>query len=125
MLSASWRTTHRAAAYERLKASPNEFRCFDAAQIVKHYLGLKSVFPKRPITLLYLYWEPVDQNQHRLFAQHRAEIASFSEHLADADVGFASLTYTELWRAWAEQTHPNWLPRHVELLTKRYLVSAS
>src|SRR5439155_2138818 len=30
--------------FKRLRAHPDEFRSFDAAQIIKHYLGLKSQY---------------------------------------------------------------------------------
>jgi restriction endonuclease-like protein len=111
------------AAYERLKSSPEEFQCLGAAQIVKHYLGLKSVFPARQVTLLYVYWEPLDRDQHRLFVLHEAEIASFAEGLADPDITFASMTYAELWDEWSEQAQPDWLTSHVKALRARYLVS--
>jgi hypothetical protein len=111
------------AAYERLIDSPDEFQCFGAAQIVKHYLSLKSVFAKRPVTLIYLYWEPLDHDQHRLFAQHEAEIASFAEGLADPEVTFASMTYAELWDEWSKQAQPYWLTDHVNALADRYVVS--
>jgi hypothetical protein len=116
LADSSWTT-----AYERLKEAPDEFQCFDAAQIVKHYLGLKSVFAEREVTLLYLYWEPPDHEAHRLFAQHREEVASFAQDLADPAVTFASLTYAELWDAWSKQDQPDWLQDHVGLLTRRYL----
>jgi hypothetical protein len=42
-----------------LRGSPDEYRLFNAAQIVKHYLGLKRDKPQllgnRSVTLLYLY----------------------------------------------------------------------
>jgi hypothetical protein len=46
-----------------LRDSPDEYRLFNAAQIVKHYLGLKrhkdNLLQDRSVTLLYLYWEPI------------------------------------------------------------------
>ena len=114
-----------AAVYGRLKEAPNEFQCFDAAQVVKHYLGLKSVFSARDVTLVYVYWEPPDHKAHRLFEQHRDEVASFAQDLADPSVTFASLTYPELWDAWSKQDRPGWLQEHVDLLRRRYLVPVS
>jgi restriction endonuclease-like protein len=111
-----------AKAYERLSESPEEFQCFDAAQIVKHYLGIKSVFPDRQATLLYVYWEPWDEERHRLFAHHRAEIASFARELADPQLRFESFAYSELWNAWTERDGPTWLQDHIESLRRRYVV---
>jgi hypothetical protein len=87
--------------------------------------SLKSVFPERPSTLLYVYWEPSDEQRYRLFAQHRAEADSFAEGLADPHVRFASLAYSDLWDAWSQQDRPSWLPDHVELLHRRYVVPTS
>lgn len=112
-------------AYERLKKEPDEFQCFDAAQIVKHYLGLKSNFANREATLLYVYWEPPDHETHRLFAQHREEVTSFAEDLADPTLTFTSFTYAELWNAWSKQDQPEWLQDHVGLLRRRYLAPLS
>lgn len=110
-------------AYRRLRGAPDEFQCFGASQIVKHYLGLKSAFPGRKVTLLYLYWEPSDRDSHRLFASHRAEIDSFAQHLADRDVTFDWLTYADLCDEWSGRDGPEWLPAHVEELRQRYFVS--
>jgi hypothetical protein len=33
-------------------------RHLDRAQLLKHYLGIKTSFPETPATLLYVFWEP-------------------------------------------------------------------
>jgi hypothetical protein len=43
-----------------LRADPARFRWLDAAQLVKHSLGLRQTFPGQALTLLYLYWDPRD-----------------------------------------------------------------
>ena len=55
------------------------FRLLDAYQLVKHYLGLTLTYPKRPLTLVYLYWEPTNADALPLFAQHREEVERFGE----------------------------------------------
>jgi hypothetical protein len=111
-----------------LRANANAYRFFDAAQIVKHYLGLKADRPGliqgRPTTLLYMYWEPEDPGTHHFFAQHKAEAADFREGLSDDNVSFAFLSYRELWNDWKAMTSPD-LQRHVSALEARYLLNLS
>ena len=84
-----------------LRKSPNRFRHFDAAQIIKHYLGLRGRYRCRPVKLAYIFWEPTDAGEYPLFAQHRAEIASFADKLADPELEFVSCSYPELWQSWS------------------------
>jgi hypothetical protein len=116
----SWR-----AKVKLLHTSPNMFRFFHAAQIVKHYLGLKADRPGliqgRPTTLLYLYWEPDNPEAHQFFAAHRAEVADFATGLVDDNLSFAFLSYRELWKNWKDMTSPD-IQRHVTALEARYLL---
>jgi hypothetical protein len=112
-----------ASQFNRLCASPEEFRFFDAAQIVKHYLGLKSCYTENAVTLAYLYWEPTDEANHPVFAQHRAEVASFAAKLTDPNVRFVSRSSSDLWSEWARRRSPAWLPRHRAALIERYGVA--
>jgi hypothetical protein len=108
-----------AAQLERLKASPDAFHFFGAAQIIKHYLGLKEHLEGRGAVLLYLYWEPLDHDSEPLFAQHRTEAASFATSLADPALEFMSMSYAELWGEWDRNSEP-WVRRHADLLRRRY-----
>jgi hypothetical protein len=113
---ASWREQ-----IDRLRKSPNEFSFFGAAQIVKHYLGLKSAGVPGG-HLIYLYWEPLDHAQHRLFAQHRDEVESFAAGLADPSISFRGLAYATLFAEWERLERPE-LTEHVRALRERYDVS--
>lgn len=101
-----------------------EFRLVDAYQLVKHYLGLALEYRSRPLTLVYLYWEPANAAAIPLFAEHRAELDRFASLVAgDATCGFKTLSYSEHWReleAIAER--PSWLGGHLRQLRRRYLV---
>ena len=116
----SWR-----AKVKLLQESPKMFRFFHAAQIVKHYLGLKADRPRllrgRPTTLVYLYWEPENPKAHHFFAAHRVEVADFAEGLVDDNLSFAFLSYRELWTGWKALSSPD-LQRHVSALEARYLL---
>ena len=105
---------------EWLRQNPCEYQFFAAGQIIKHYLGLKSngVANTR---LLYLFWEPVDAAKHRVFTQHRLEVASFSEGLEDPAVVFTPLSYANLFTEWNELGPP--IADHVGRVQARYDVS--
>lgn len=101
-------------------AKTSDYRFLDAAQLIKHYFGLARTFADKPVTLLYLYWEPVNAREIDAFRQHRDEIAVFSANVRSADVTFMSLSYPELWSAWGKLRNPSWLGAHVAALESRY-----
>jgi hypothetical protein len=55
----------------------SSFARLDAYQLVKHYLGLVHSYSDVARTLVYLYWEP-ENNDEPLFREHRTEIERFS-----------------------------------------------
>jgi len=110
---------------ERLVSDPRTYCWLDAAQLVKHAFGLAYTFPERPATLLYIFWEPSNPEEHPIFAEHRAEVARFAASVSGAGPKFVSMSYPELWTFWDFQPEPAWLPAHVGRLRARYGVSAS
>jgi hypothetical protein len=100
---------------EELKNSAPQY--LDAAQLIKHYLGLRKQYPKKSITLLYLFWEPKNWQDFEVFKQHRKEIDSFAESLKDSEVTFVSKSYLDLWNVWYK--HGLFI-KHVDDLQKRY-----
>ena len=106
----------------RLIDAPHAYSCLDAAQLVKHALGLMYCYPERRVTLLYLYWEPLNAVEHRVFEEHRREIAEFADRIAGPGLGFEATTYNDLWSSWAE-TAPPWLRTHLRDLRARYAVT--
>jgi hypothetical protein len=103
-----------------LRAQPAQFRYLDVAQLIKHYLGLSHCYPNHTIKLLYLYWEPANPDIHEVFAQHRAELARFSQIVTDStsNFNFEHLSYSELWNEWSPKTC-----QHLDYLRFRYVVS--
>ena len=69
----SWREE-----FDRLVQDPRRYRYLDAAQLIKHYLGLRACFSHQRITLAYIYWLPVDARDVAACAIHAAEVAEFS-----------------------------------------------
>jgi hypothetical protein len=52
----------------KMRAKPAMYRYLDAAQLVKHSLGLMRGCPQA--TLVYLYWEPLNWREFREFREH-------------------------------------------------------
>jgi hypothetical protein len=95
---------------------------FDAAQLIKHTLGLTRA-AALPTTLLYLFWEPMDAGLSPLFAQHRGEIEQFAARVEGSPLRFAAMSYPELWAEWDDSGDPL-LCAHVAALRSRYEVPA-
>lgn len=106
----------------RLMQAPEAYQLLDAAQLIKHAFGLGHVYRGRPVTLLYLFWEPADAAGHPVFARHRDEIAAFAERVAGSTPPFAAMSYPELWERW-DGDAPAWLAEHLSALRARYAVS--
>ena len=70
----------------------SKFRHLDAAQLVKHILGLKKNAASRGFCLLYLWYDVFGEDG----ARHRAEIEQFAA-VAKADgIQFGHITYQEV-----------------------------
>lgn len=105
---------------DELKAGPKQY--LDAAQLVRHYLGLRNQpeFKGKKIVLLYLFWEPENWRDFAEYRQHREEIALFQDKVKDSEVAFEWLTYPQLWNQWESK---GLFPDHVREIRKRYLLS--
>lgn len=102
-----------------LRIGPKQY--LDAAQLVRHYLGLRKrpEFKGRKIYLLYLFWEPVNWREFPEYRQHRTELAAFQAQVRDSDVTFIWRSYPELWNQWQQL---RLRPTHVQALQQRYLL---
>lgn len=98
--------------YERLRdqiaAGEVSYARLDAAQLIKHALGLRTEAGRRAkrSALFYLHADPSTWPDGRVVnaddkEAHRAEIEAFAEHVQDDDVAFRTCTYTELLSTWA------------------------
>lgn len=111
------------AEMRRLEADPVRFMYLNAAQLVKHALGLGVRYSAKTVTLLYIFWEPANRNEFPEFDRHCDEARKFSDLVAGSSVTFAWATYRDLWREWALQDN-EWLRLHASKLMERYFVSA-
>ncbi|MFC3613351.1 hypothetical protein ACFORG_06235 [Lutimaribacter marinistellae] len=108
---------------QRLQECPGHYTRLDAAQLIKHAFGLAHNFSNnRPVTLLYLFWEPANPDVSPEFATHRDEIQEFKTRVSGSSPAFEAMSYPELWRFWRENgSTPAWLRQHLDNLQRRYL----
>lgn len=106
--------------YSRLRDDPQTYRYLDAAQLVKHYLGLIHAFPDRHRTLMYLYWEPSNATEFGPYRDLRREVADFATAVATCETRFVALSYPSLWREWQHNQSRTDLSAHLERLRQRY-----
>jgi predicted nuclease with RNAse H fold len=109
--------------YDRLVEDPTRYRHLDAAQLIKHYLGLKTQFGDRPVTLAYLYWRPNNAPELAPCAIHAAELEEFAARVADPKLAFVAISSSELWDTWSSSRRPKWLRQHAAALRRRYEVA--
>jgi hypothetical protein len=124
------------AGYKRvrdgLRDGDNPFARLDAAQLVKHALGLRTAVhrrgplaDKRPV-LLYLYAEPERWPDVRPVPRveieaHRAEVRDFAGIVSGAEVIFSACSYGELLSSWS--AGPDAVTRaHAAAIKTRFLL---
>lgn len=110
--------------YTSLTRHPKRFECLDAAQLVKHYLGLRYTFREYETikVLMYLYWEPVNTDGIPLYERHRQEVSLFAQEVEGNEIQFMPLSYQALWRNWSDTIGWSGILDHINELRQRYEV---
>ena len=108
--------------YKALLDHPTKFIHLDAAQLVKHYLGIRNTFRDRRVgkVLVYLFWEPTNAGDLPEFLEHRKEVALFSRAVEESEMRFVALSYSQLWQNWATGLGWGGMLAHIEELRLRY-----
>ncbi len=97
------------SALEALKRNPRQFRFLDAAQLIKHGLGIEQTAARQALSpvLAYIFAEPaelagkpIDPSDIR---SHRAEIAAFAEMIGNGPVRFAAFSYRDWLETWPDE----------------------
>jgi hypothetical protein len=95
----------------------------DRAQLVKHYFGLNEYREKSlqgpNLTLLYIFWEPLNWQDVEECRAHREEVKVFAGAVSNSQIPFRWMTYSDLWKEWL---HVPALESHVQRLLGRYQV---
>lgn len=87
----------------------------DAAQLIKHILGLKNKYKNKEFKLLYL-WYDVLGNQG---TKHRAEVEDFAKIAKEDGINFHAMTYQELITV-LDRNHRTEHSEYIKYLTERY-----
>ena len=107
----------------RMAAYPKEelpYTRLDAAQLVKHYLGLKVSYPHQKRVLVYLYWEPTNAGSIDACKRHRREVEDFARRVAGCDTTFIAMSYPDLWSEWQGKSTWPGMPEHLTRVRDRY-----
>jgi len=95
----------------------------DRAQLIKHYFGLNEFRRSHPecptLTLLYLFWEPLNWTEIGECTEHRAEVGAFAQAVDNSPIMFRWMTYNDLWEEWSAVPD---LAGHAQRLKARYEV---
>jgi hypothetical protein len=117
-MEAGWREVFKA-----IRKQSDRFGGLDAAQLVKHYLGIRHSAKEHRKVLLYLFWEPLNAHTLLAFKDHRRRIVEFSEMVRGSEVEFQYQSYPELWRSWSSGASASpVVSEHLRQLEKRYSV---
>ena len=94
----------------------------DRAQLIKHYFGLNKYRAKNHtnLTLLYIFWEPLNWHAITECVQHRTELEAFANAVSSSQISFRWMSYNDLWEQW---TAIPGLAEHARNLKGRYQVS--
>jgi hypothetical protein len=101
---------------QELRADPGHYGFLDAAQLVKHALGLLTCYGAQELRLLYLYWEPRNAAEWPECRRHRAEAEDLANRVACCSVRLLPMSYGELWDGWTNHRPPP----HLAYLRARY-----
>lgn len=108
---------------EAIRAIKRAYKHLDAAQLIKHALGISNNYFGKRLTLLYIYWEPTNANSIPEIRDHRAELQEFRARVRGGSPAFHAMTYDDLWKRWEREASPAWLRAHVARLRERYDVA--
>jgi hypothetical protein len=93
----------------------------DAAQLVKHYLGLRRQFPTgKKVLLGYFFWKPLNAATIAEYSRHAEDIEKFRNVVGKSGaVQFIAMDYPQLWDSWSGDPD---MAEHADLLKQRYSV---
>jgi hypothetical protein len=113
------------AVYKELKGDSRLFKFLDAAQLVKHYLGMRNTLESvdADSALLYDYWEPVNAGDFEEYRSHREEVAHFTGAVRNSQIKFVARSYGQLWGEWRDAASWSVMKTHLSHLEQRYSFS--
>lgn len=117
--------SHWTTVYRELKINPKMFKFLDAAQLVKHYLGMRNTLGHLQVdqALLYVYWEPDNAAQIEAYVDHRNEVKQFAQAVSGGQIAFIARSYLQLWAEWQDGSKWDGIAKHIRHLEERYAFS--
>jgi len=109
-------------AYHSIREQPSEFQHLDAAQLMKHALGIAKFQPHgedsiKHRILGHVFWEPDNRSEVWSCHHHREELKRFEDLVKGSQVTFVSTSYATLWKSWQEEACKK---NHANRLFQRY-----
>ncbi|WP_339918439.1 PGN_0703 family putative restriction endonuclease [Yeosuana marina] len=108
--------THLEKLANKISPNNNKFKYLDAAQLIKHILGLKKAHKKSGFTLSYLWYDVIGKDGF----EHRKEIEKFAEIAKKDKIKFRHITYQEVIINLSNNFYVN-NENYIDYLTDRYL----
>jgi hypothetical protein len=112
-------------AVRAVRSGRADYQCPDAAQLLKHLLGIHSAVVDGtlhgPVRLVVLYWRPIRAGEHEaLFDRLELELGDFAERVRDQPVAVSGISTRELLAEWSGGDAAPWLREHAQALRARY-----
>jgi len=101
---------------KEISPNNNRFQYLDAAQLIKHILGLKKKHNKNGFLLLYLWYDVIGKDSF----EHLKEIEQFAEVAKKDNINFKHITYQEVIIKLAKEFYGG-NESYCDYLTIRYL----
>lgn len=110
---------------KRLVKEKKTYKRLDAMQLIKHAFGLARLGEEtgKSVKLLYVYWEPDNGGQLKIFEQHKEEVEAFADKIKDSTPAFEHISYPCLWNKWKNNADADWVSKHICDLESRYRIS--
>jgi len=84
--------------FDLIDSYKSENLYLDVSQLIKHSIGLINQAKGKKITLVYIYWTPLNKEDYQEYKIHQKELNLFSDRMKkQSDIMFKSLSYDELW----------------------------
>jgi hypothetical protein len=112
-------------AVRAVRNNGTNYLCLDAAQLLKHLLGIHSAVGdgalRGPMRLVVLYWRPTHAGEHEtMFDRFESELEDFAKRVGDQAVAVSGISTGDLLAQWADRDSAPWLREHAKALRVRY-----
>jgi len=112
-------------AVRAVRSGRTDYQCLDAAQLLKHLLGIHSAVRDEalhgPVRLVVLYWRPTRAGEHEaMFDRFELELDDFAERVRDQPVAVSGISTRDLLAHWSDRDSAAWLREHAQALRARY-----